>query len=131
MEIVYVLGIIIVAIIFFSIFISDINRKNYIDALDALKNDPFNPDFHTRALITGRAFKKNELAVANDIRAITANASAKSSSGQPGVSPEVAASAVHVLSLNERIQALKKLQESGLISDEEFVQKRKEILDSI
>jgi hypothetical protein len=67
----------------------------------------------------------DETALANDIRAVTANASHGISNQPMTVSTPVTSS------LDERITALNKLKASGLISDEEFEQKRKEIIASL
>ncbi len=112
-------------------------KADYTNALTALRADPTNPALHEQALLLGRiysaAIRENkavtlfdETALANDIRAVTANAtqttvpvSAPSSATTPATS------------LDERINALIKMKASGLITDAEFDQKRKELLDSI
>jgi len=109
-------------------------KENYENALAELRANPTDPTLHEQALNIGRAYASatrenkavtifDETALANDIRAATANASQQ-------VAP-VQAVTTQTTTLDERINALKKLKESGLISDEEFAQKRKEILDSI
>ena len=68
----------------------------------------------------------DETALANDIRAVTANATQ--------ITMPVAALnsvAAPATSLDDRINALLKMKASGLITDAEFDQKRKELLDSI
>lgn len=109
-------------------------RADYANALAELRQNPTSPTLHENALHLGRLYAAatrenkavtifDETALANDIRAATANASQQ-------VAP-VQAVTTQTTTLDERINALKKLKESGLISDEEFAQKRKEILDSI
>jgi hypothetical protein len=109
-------------------------RNLYNNALAELRQNPTSPTLHENALHLGRLYAAatrenkavtlfDETALANDIRAATANASQQ-------VAP-VQAVTTQTTTLDERINALKKLKESGLISDEEFAQKRKEILDSI
>ena len=107
-------------------------RNAYSTALNELRNDPTNPNLHEKALMAGRIYSAatregkgvtlfDETALANDIRAVTANASQTTTINNTS----------SVLTLDERINALKKMKESGLLSDEEFEQKRKNILDSI
>ena len=112
-------------------------QQAYTNALTALRADPTNPVLHEQALDLGRMYSAatregkavtlfDETALANDIRAATANAtqttmpvSAQSSTAAPATS------------LDDRINALLKMKASGLITDAEFDQKRKELLDSI
>ena len=107
------------------------SRRTYATSLDQLRKSPTNPQFHEAALIAGRNFAAitrqnnavtlfDETALANDIRAVTANAS---QAGTKAAAP--------TQSLDERIAALNKLKASGLMSDEEFEQKRKEIIASL
>jgi hypothetical protein len=107
-------------------------RDAYQQALVDLRNDPTNHALHEQALTFGREYSSakrydtgitlfDEIAIANDIRAVTANAShTYPSAGTP-----------HVASVEERLLALKKLQENNLISDDEYEQKRKSVLDNI
>ncbi len=112
-------------------------QQAYTNALTALRADPTNPVLHEQALDLGRMYSAatregkavtlfDETALANDIRAATANAtqttmpvSAQSSTAAPATS------------LDDRINALLKMKASGLITDAEFDHKRKELLDSI
>ncbi|MFN5928659.1 MAG: SHOCT domain-containing protein [Roseiflexaceae bacterium] len=111
-------------------------REAYQTALSQLRADPTNPTLHEQALLRGRVYAAStrenksvtlfdETALANDIRAVTANATQTA----PVVSQS--ATTATTASLESRINALKKMKESGLLSDEEFEQKRKDILDSI
>lgn len=112
-------------------------QRAYTNALTALRNDPTNPVLHEQALQLGRMYAAvtrtnkavtlfDETALANDIRAVTANAtqttkpvSALNSAAAPATS------------LDDRINTLLKMKASGLITDAEFDHKRKELLDSI
>ena len=112
-------------------------QKAYQDALSALRQDPTNASLHEQALLLGRIYSAatrtnkavtlfDETALANDIRAVTANATQTT---KPVSAPSsVAAPAT---SLDDRINTLLKMKASGLITDDEFDQKRKELLDSI
>jgi len=139
------------AIVFIIVFIvvalaiSSSNQKHeettrlkaaYDVCLQKLRESPTNALFHEQALDAGRLYanatrdKKgvtlfDETALANDIRAVTANASHGVSNQPMTVSTPVTSS------LDERIAALNKLKASGLMSDEEFEQKRKEIIASL
>ena len=106
-------------------------KAAYDVCLQKLRESPTNALFHEQALDAGRLYanatrdKKgvtlfDETALANDIRAVTANAS---QAGTKAATP--------TQSFDERIAALNKLKASGLISDEEFEQKRKEIIASL
>ena len=116
--------------------IADIRRERYQHALNALKRNPTNPDLHTHALQMGREYAEStraegvvtlfdETALANDIRAVTANAAQVSTIDNTQARPAQAAS------LDERIAALLKLKAAGLLSDAEFEQKRQELIDAV
>jgi hypothetical protein len=111
--------------------------KAYQDALSALRQDPTNASLHEQALQLGRIYSAatregnivtlfDETALANDIRAVTAHATQTT---VPVVAPSSATTPA--TSIDERINALIKMKASGLITDAEFDQKRKELLDSI
>ncbi len=119
-----------------ALHIADIRRERYQHALDALKRNPTNPDLHTHALQMGREYAEStraegvvtlfdETALANDIRAVTANAAQVSAIDNTQGRPAQAAS------LDERIAALLKLKAAGLLSDAEFEQKRQELIDAV
>jgi aminoglycoside/choline kinase family phosphotransferase len=108
-------------------------RLEYEACLEALRNAPTNAQFHENALAAGRRYSNatrgksgitffDETAVANDIRAVTANASQNT----PVMNPQIPTP-----SLDDRIAALQKLKSAGLINDEEFELKRKELIDSV
>jgi type II secretory pathway pseudopilin PulG len=112
-------------------------QKAYQDALSALRQDPTNASLHEQALQLGRIYSAatregnivtlfDETALANDIRAVTANATQTT---MPVSAPSSATTPA--TSLDDRINALLKMKASGLITDAEFDQKRKELLDSI
>lgn len=116
--------------------IADIRRERYQHALNALKHNPTNPDLHTHALQMGREYAEStraegvvtlfdETALANDIRAVTANAAQVSTIDNTQSRPAQAAS------LDERIAALLKLKAAGLLSDAEFEQKRQALIDAV
>jgi seryl-tRNA(Sec) selenium transferase len=111
-------------------------QKAYQDALSALRQDPTNVSLHEQALQLGRIYSAatregnivtlfDETALANDIRAVTANAT------QTTIPVAASAATVPSQSIDDRINALLKMKASGLITDAEFDQKRKELLDSI
>jgi hypothetical protein len=111
-------------------------QQDYTKALNALRAKPTNPSLHEQALHRGRIYAAatrenkavtlfDETALANDIRAVTANAT------QTTVPVAASAATVPSQSIDERINALLKLKASGLITDAEFDKKRKELLDSI
>lgn len=138
--------VILIAVVVVFIAMNESDRKQeeikrlhavYQQNLDLLRQSPTSSEYHENALESGRAYanatrdKKgvtlfDETALANDIRAVTANASkiGQSASEEPAPS-----TLTHTL--DERIAALQKLRAAGLISDEEFDQKRKAIIDSI
>jgi len=119
-------------------------KQTYADSLDRLRSDPTNPKYHEQALQAGRQYAAitrntksvtlfDETALANDIRAVTANASriATVRQQQPPTKPTKNQSQPDNQSIAERIAALKTLKEADMISDEEYESKRKAILDSI
>lgn len=112
-------------------------KEDYTNALTALRADPTNPALHEQALHRGRIYAAatrenkavtlfDETALANDIRAVTANATQTT---KP-VSALNSAAAL-ATSFDDRINTLLKMKASGLITDAEFDKKRKELLDSI
>ena len=111
-------------------------QQDYTKALNALRAKPTNPSLHEQALHRGRIYAAatrenkavtlfDETALANDIRAVTANAT------QTAVPAAASAATVPSQSIDDRINTLLKLKASGLITDAEFDHKRKELLDSI
>ena len=113
-------------------------ENEYNAALKTLKENPTSADAHQQTLSLGREYAAaareggkvtifDETALANDIRAATANASQIQKSPETPATPQATSST----SLKERIAALTLMKESGLLSDEEFDRKRREILDQI
>jgi hypothetical protein len=116
----------------------DIKNANdsYQLALTSLRDDPTNTTLQEQAWSLGRTYVATtqnvkgvipftEEMLANDVETIIANAPpkpapAKKDKGTPTV-----------LSLDDRINALIQMRDSNLLSNTEFEQKRKEILDSI
>ena len=112
-------------------------QQAYTNALTALRNNPTNPVLHEQALQLGRMYAAvtrtnkavtlfDETSLANDIRAVTANATQTTKPVSA-----LNSSAALATSFDDRINTLLKLKASGLITDAEFDQKRKELLDSI
>jgi hypothetical protein len=112
-------------------------QQAYTKALIALRAKPTIPSLHEQAFHRGRIYAAatrenkavtlfDETALANDIRAVTANAT------QTTVPVAALNSATApATSFDDRINTLLKLKASGLITDAEFDHKRKEMLDSI
>ena len=143
--IVVICGTVLAGVVFLILYIPDEQHKSWLQqkqedytaALTALRADPTNPALHEQALHRGRIYSAatrenkavtlfDETALANDIRAVTANAT------QTTVPVAALNSATApATSLDDRINALLKMKASGLITDAEFDKKRKELLDSI
>ena len=113
-------------------------RQAYAEMLALLRTDPTNPLLNDLTLRLGRISYSatrqgqkltiyDETALANDIRAATANAS--QITNLPSAAH--AANVVQTTSVEERITALKKMRDTGLISEQEYEEKRKQIIDSI
>lgn len=113
-------------------------KYEYDASLVFLKENPTSADAHQQTLSLGREYAAaareggkvtifDETALANDIRAATANASQTQNSPDTQVTPQATSST----SLKDRIAALTLMKESGLLSEEEFDRKRREILDQI
>jgi hypothetical protein len=122
----------------FALHVAEIRQARYQQALAALKSNPTNPDLHTHALQMGREYAEStraegvvtlfdETALANDIRAVTANAAQVSAIGDTSWANPTTATA----SLDERIAKLLKLKAAGLLSDAEFEQKRQALIDEV
>jgi Short C-terminal domain len=107
-------------------------RLRYLESLNQLKKSPTNADLKQQTLALGRAYSSltrdkkgntlfDEVALMNDINAACAAASLTQSHKN------------HVPDTNveERLKKLKTLHSEGLISDEDFAQRKQEILNSI
>jgi hypothetical protein len=113
----------------------------YQNSLTNLRNRPTDPEVHERTLRAGREYASatrnktgvttfDETALANDIRAVTANAS-QSSNHNPKHTPAAVQVKSKTETIDERIAALQKFRAADMLTDEEFEKKRKDILDSI
>lgn len=99
----------------------------YQEALERLKADPMNADLRQNALAVGRAYSAltrqsnttvyDEMAVMNDINAVAGAPAPATSGAQP--------------SLSARLKQLTDLRDEGLITDQEWTERRQKILDSI
>jgi hypothetical protein len=116
-------------------------KDAYEDSLTNLRNRPTDPDLHEKTLRAGRAYANatrnkagvtlfDETALANDIRAVTANAS-QSLNYKPINAPAAVRVKSKSETIDERIAALQKFRAADMLTDEEFEKKRKDILDSI
>lgn len=105
-------------------------RANYQDALLKLKKDPANPDQRQKTLELGRIYSNlardakgvtlfDEMALMNDI-----NAACGGTTGNQIASPSSQ-------SAEERLKKLSDLKTKGLINDQEYEEKRKQILNDV
>ena len=107
----------------------------YKNALELLKQQPTNPEFRQNTLKWGRHYSNltrdrrgvtvfDEVALSNDIGAASAGA---------GYSPreESAALAITAQSLEQRLDRLKALFDSGAIDEQEYRDRRAKILDEV
>ncbi|MFM2307905.1 MAG: hypothetical protein RLY87_25 [Chloroflexota bacterium] len=115
--------------------------ETYQNSLTILRSRPTDPEVHERTLRAGRAYASatrnktgvtlfDETALANDIRAVTANAS-QSSNHNPKHTPAAVQVKSKTETIDDRIAALQKLRAADMLTDEEFEQKRRDILNSI
>mgnify|MGYP003338828132 CR=1 FL=1 len=131
----------IIVVVAFNVLVDshpDIQQKRdaYQLALTSLRDDPTNTTLQEQAWSLGRTYVAStqnvkgvipftEEMLANNIETIIANTPPK----PPPVKKDKGTPPV--LSLDDRINALIQMRDSNLLSDTEFEQKRKEILDSI
>ena len=105
----------------------------YQGALRALKANPTNPDLRQRALALGREYSNltrsqrgvtvyDEMAVMNDINAATA-AAVSVVAPAPVAAPPVP--------VEERLKRLDELRTKGVISEQEFAERRQKILSEL
>ncbi|HEX4965145.1 MAG TPA: SHOCT domain-containing protein [Thermoanaerobaculia bacterium] len=107
----------------------------YKNALELLKQQPANPEFRQNALKWGRHYSNltrdrkgvtlfDEVALSNDIGAASAGA---------GYFPqeEAVAIATTAQSLEQRLDRLKALFDSGAIDEQEYRERRAKILDEV
>jgi hypothetical protein len=110
-------------------------KNGYFDTLSKLKNDPNNPELKQETLKKGREFSAlsreyqgqnktvtvyDEMALMNDINA--ACAGAMNVSAKEGINNQT---------VEERLAKLSKLKQNNLISEQEYSEKRKKVLDEI
>jgi uncharacterized membrane protein YhiD involved in acid resistance len=107
-------------------------EQQYQDSLIALKNNPADANLRQKTLELGRVYSNlmrnnqgytvvDEVSLMNDINAACA-ATSLITSQQPNLSSDT---------IESRLQKLKSLNESGLISEAEYNQRKKEVLDSL
>jgi uncharacterized membrane protein len=106
-------------------------KKQYEDALDALRKSPSNNKLRTTALLAGRKYFEalrngtlsiyDEQRIANDLAAISALPQHNNEVNNNSFSNDITI----------KLQKLSELKSAGLISEIEFEEKRKKILDQI
>jgi hypothetical protein len=105
-------------------------HRAYLESLDLLRSNPTSAALRTETLRLGRAYSNltrnrkgvtiyDEIMLMNDINAACAAASAASASQPPQLSVEA------------RLEHLASLRSKGLISDDEYADRRKKILDEV
>jgi hypothetical protein len=110
---------------------------NYRRMLEILRSNPTDPEMRERALSWGRRFAEltrqpvgsnvtiyDEVALSNDINAACAGANR---TNQTSTLSESANSS----SIEERLAKLKRLLDQGLVSSEEYSEKRMRLLDEV
>ena len=108
-------------------------QQKYQEALGLLKFDPTNPNLRQKTLELGRYYSNltrdgqgvtvyDEVSLMNDINAATAGALSSLRSNQDHTSQQ---------SPEERLEKLRELKSLGLINEEEYTAKRKQILDAM
>ena len=108
-------------------------RLKYQEALEQLKSDPTNPSLKQTALELGRFYSNltrqrsgvtlfDEVALMNDLNAATAGAVAKPTSGKNRAIKQ---------SVEDRLAKLSDLKSKGMIDEQEYAAKRKQILDEM
>jgi hypothetical protein len=106
-------------------------KQQYDSALAALRAKPNDPNLRQAALNSGRNYANltrdqkgvtvfDEVALMNDINAACAAA---------GAAPQVVATASN--SIEERLKTVEGLRDRGVLSEDEFIAKRAEILKSL
>ena len=109
---------------------------NYKQSLELLKQQPSNPELHQSALKWGRHYSNltrnqkgvtiyDEVALANDLKAASAGASIGSS--QPAKDSKAAAAQP----IEQRLDRLKALFDSGKITEQEYRERRSNLLDEV
>jgi len=108
----------------------------YRESLQALTNDPTNPELRQRTLELGRTFSRltrnskgvtifDEVALSNDLNAVAG--------GTTAIAPprSLQSSSTAASTVEGRLAQLVRLKEQGLISDEEYAAKRQRVLDEV
>lgn len=110
-------------------------KAAYQASLQALTNDPANPELLQRTLELGRACSRitrrsrsvtifDELALLNDINA--------ASGGRMAIAPSKDSyPSTGTLTMEDRLAQLARVKERGLISDAEYLAKRQKVLDEL
>jgi hypothetical protein len=105
-------------------------RNRYLQTLELLKQNPHDPELKTQALTFGRQYAQtvrstvlafDETAIMNDINAACAQAGSK-----VRIVADANASATET-----RLSELERLRHKALISNEEYEERRRKIIDSI
>jgi hypothetical protein len=113
-------------------------RQAYLESLKALKRRPADPDLRQSTLELGRVYSNltrdskgvtvfDEVALSNDINAACAAAAR----------PDLTPAATHVpqpipsASLEDRLNRLKALLATGVITDDEYRERRAKLLDEV
>ena len=110
-------------------------KEAYEASLQKLKSDPSNSDLRQRTLALGRAYSSlmrdkkgqtvfDEVALMNDINAACAGALQITQARAPS-------SAADGESIESRLRKLQALRETGLIDDDDFARRKREIMDLI
>jgi hypothetical protein len=105
---------------------------NYRQSLELLKQQPHNPDLYQRALESGRYYSNltrnqkgvtiyDEVALANDLKAASAGR------GQS----ERDSTAAAAQPVEQRLDRLKALFDSGVINEQEYRERRGKLLDEV
>jgi hypothetical protein len=131
----------------FAIVKSQLDRQNaakaaYHAVLERLRNDPTNADLRQETLSLGRAYSRftrtkygvmfDEAALMNDINAATGGSyTVVGTSGSLPAHVNAAPSAVAQLPLQERLHRLDDLRAAGTLTDDEYQERRKKILDEL
>ena len=105
----------------------------YQEALEYLKSDPTNPSLKQTALELGRHYSNltrqrsgvtlfDEVALMNDLNAATAGAVVKLTSSEDRATKQP---------VEERLTKLSELKSKGMIDEQEYAEKKKQILDEM